>query len=364
MRQKRIKQTAAIILYAASLFILFMIGNIHYQNQSMQIMRNQFDLQETAKDTILNWTAKDKTTEIQFDHVYQGYQSNFSYFQTSFYAMLLLQGLIATFILWFYLHALHKKAMKEIIMDLNSLDDLLTIPDSDLKKVYQRLQERFENHINDYKRLNAYLSHEQKNAIATLRTRLEVDHQTQYLASLDHVTDCINDVLTLGEHYDEETNVIDAALICAEAFDYYKANYAQLSFKLAEDDPTEILGKERWIQRAIHNLIDNAIKYGEGKPIEVSVKNERDSVIIMVEDHGIGIPDSKKEQIFDLNYRIRELKSDGYGIGLSLVNHVCDLCHGYAYVESEAGKGTRFYLSFPAYKRDSLVSNHEACGRF
>ena len=157
--------------------------------------------------------------------------------------------------------------------------------------------------------------------------------------------------MTLGEHYDEETNIIDVALICAEVYDYYKESYEKLNFYLAEEDQTEILGKERWIQRAISNLIDNAIKYGKGNSIEISVRNKRNSVIILVEDHGIGIPDSEKEQIFDMNYRIKELKSDGYGIGLSLVHHVCDLCHGYAYVESEVGKGTRFYLSFPAYIR-------------
>lgn len=351
MQRKRIKQTIAIILYATSLFTLFMLGSIYYQKQSIRVMKDQFDLQESVNDTRLDWTSDDKTNAIRFDHIYQGYQSNFSYFQTSFYVMLLIQGLLATCILWFYLHSLQKKELKEIMKDLDSIDEEFTISDHDLNEVYQRLQKRFEDHINDYKRLNAFLSHEQKNALATLRTRLEVDHQTQYLSQLDHVTNCINDVLTLGEHYDEETNIIDVALICAEVYDYYKESYEKLNFYLAEEDQTEILGKERWIQRAISNLIDNAIKYGKGNSIEISVRNKRNSVIILVEDHGIGIPDSEKEQIFDMNYRIKELKSDGYGIGLSLVHHVCDLCHGYAYVESEVGKGTRFYLSFPAYIR-------------
>ena len=178
--------------------------------------------------------------------------------------------------------------------------------------------------------------------------RLELDQQTQYLSQLDNVTDCINDILTLGERNDEVTTVIDVTLICAEVYDHYSKSYPLLRFSFDEDAQTEIFGKERWIQRAISNLIDNAIKYGNGKPIELSVKNERGSVIIIVEDHGVGIPASEEEQIFDMNYRIRELKSDGYGIGLSLVNHVCVLCQGFAYFESEVGEGTKFYLSFPA----------------
>lgn len=48
-----------------------------------------------------------------------------------------------------------------------------------------------------------------------------------------------------------------------------------------------------------------------------------------------------------MNYCMNEFNKDGYGIGLSVVNHVYELCGGYAYVESEVDQGTIFYLSFP-----------------
>lgn len=356
MQGKRIKQTIAILLYAAFLITIFITGTLYYQNQSLQTMKDQFDHYEVRQDTVLTQPQADNP--IRFDDVIQSFRFSFSTFQISFFIVLFTTALIATYFLWFYLHNLNKKEVKEIILNLESIEEAISIPDNDLKKVYQRLQERFESYLNDYKRLNYYLSHEQKNAIATLRMRLEVDHQTQYLSQLDNITDCINDILTLGEHNDEATNVIDVALICAEVYDAYSKSYPLLKFTLEEEDHTEILGKKRWIQRAISNLVDNAIKYGNGKSIEISIKNKRGSVIVMVEDHGVGIPASEKEQIFNMNYRIRKLKSDGYGIGLSLVNHVCDLCHGYAYLESEIGKGTKFYLSFPAYKEINELPNN------
>ena len=106
------------------------------------------------------------------------------------------------------------------------------------------------------------------------------------------------------------------------------------------------------IYRAICNLLDNAIKYGEDKPIEINVKNKNNSIIISVHDNGIGIPQELQDKIFNHRYRINELNKDGYGIGLSLVSHVCDLCSGFVWVESEKNKGSTFYLSFPEMNED------------
>lgn len=109
-----------------------------------------------------------------------------------------------------------------------------------------------------------------------------------------------------------------------------------------------IMAKERWIKRAVSNLLDNAIKYGDGKLVEVVVKRKHHSIIITVSDHGIGISEKKQAEIFNHQYRVNELNKDGYGIGLSLVSHVCELCNGFVIVDSEEGKGSTFYLSFPS----------------
>lgn len=126
-----------------------------------------------------------------------------------------------------------------------------------------------------------------------------------------------------------------------------------ITFIFDEDADTEIIAKERWIYRAVANLVSNAVKYGEGKPIEVKVENKKHSVIVSVKDNGIGISPEAQEKIFNHRYRINELNKDGYGIGLSLVSHVCDLCGGFAAVESELGVGSVFYLSFPQKSRQS-----------
>ncbi len=106
-------------------------------------------------------------------------------------------------------------------------------------------------------------------------------------------------------------------------------------FAFTEDQPTLIHGRDRWIYRAVFNLVDNAIKYGEGKLVTVTISNQKGSVIVEVKDHGIGIPQKKQASIFSHQYRVHGLKQDGYGIGLSVVSHVCDLCRGFVYLESE-----------------------------
>jgi signal transduction histidine kinase len=141
------------------------------------------------------------------------------------------------------------------------------------------------------------------------------------------------------------------SLICALVCDTYKKIYENIYFEFDDDGNTTILAKERWIYRAISNLVDNAVKYGEGKPIYISIKNKNNSVIVTVKDNGIGIDRNSIGKIFDNKYRINELNKDGYGIGLSLVSHVCDLCEGFVMVESELNEGSCFYLSFSEYNQ-------------
>ncbi|BDP85961.1 hypothetical protein EfmAA610_31710 (plasmid) [Enterococcus faecium] len=58
-------------------------------------------------------------------------------------------------------------------------------------------------------------------------------------------------------------------------------NYPNLLFAFTEDQPTLIHGRDRWIYRAVSNLVDNAIKYGEGKLVIVTISNQKGSVNII-----------------------------------------------------------------------------------
>lgn len=261
--------------------------------------------------------------------------------------------LIALFLfsicLWVILKSLYEKRILKIAEQMNdAITDRTTADHPILNAAYEQISQKFDDRLNDYKRLSSYLSHEQKNAIAILRTNLELSESREYLKNLDDIADSIDDILTLSESMDEAPLVpVDVSLICAEVYDNYRKVTDTISFDFDEEADTEILARSRWIYRAIANLLDNAIKYGENKPIALSVHAKKNSVIVQVKDSGIGIGEDKQEAIFQNRFRINELKKDGYGIGLSLVSHVCDLCGGFVMVESQEGKGSVFYLSFP-----------------
>lgn len=249
-------------------------------------------------------------------------------------------------------HLLKKLQDKEVVKIADALNFVMTdnvfSSNPTLSLAYEHLKEKFDDSLNDYKRLNSYLSHEQKNSLAILRTNLDLSQSTEYLKNLDYISDSIDDVLTLSENSEMSPLVsVDVSLVCAEVCDNYLKIFDKITFQFDEDEDTEILARRRWVYRAVANLLDNAIKYGENQPILVSVKAKKGSVIISVSDNGIGIGKEKQEKIFGNRFRVNELNKDGYGIGLSLVSHVCDLCGGFVMLDSDVGKGSTFYLSFP-----------------
>ncbi|MGL4449834.1 MAG: sensor histidine kinase [Sarcina sp.] len=259
---------------------------------------------------------------------------------------------LASIILWIVLNKIHNKEIEKIVKKLNEIDDDFNpyIVSEAFGLAYEKIKKKFKKNLEDYKKLNSYLSHEQKNAIAILRTNLEIDDKKEYIKLLDNITQSIDDIVTLSEvRIEEEVMPVDVALVCASVCDMYQKTYRNIKFDFEEDEDMIILGKERWIYRAVSNLVDNAVKYGNGEQIEVFVESKHNSVVVKVKDNGIGMEKGFIENIFDNKYRINDLKKDGYGIGLSLVSHVCDLCDGIVIVDSEIDKGSCFYLSFLQY---------------
>ena len=105
------------------------------------------------------------------------------------------------------------------------------------------------------------------------------------------------------------------------------------------------------IDRAVANLLDNAVKYSNGdRWIGVELGRRHGEVIIAVSDHGIGIPKDELERIFERFHRVSTgLVHDvkGSGLGLPLVRHIAEAHGGSVTVESEPGKGSTFTIHLP-----------------
>lgn len=114
------------------------------------------------------------------------------------------------------------------------------------------------------------------------------------------------------------------------------------------------------IERIILNLLSNAIKFTKQKgSIFVNIISENDSVLISVEDTGIGIPEDKINMIFKRFQQVENLyrgNSEGSGIGLYLVKSLVELHGGKIYIESNYGKGSKFTVKLPVHmiKEDKM----------
>jgi signal transduction histidine kinase len=110
---------------------------------------------------------------------------------------------------------------------------------------------------------------------------------------------------------------------------------------------------EEAINQALHNILDNAVKFSpRDRTIDVEVRKKHDAVEIIVQDHGIGIPENELKKIFEKFYRGKRAASvspTGTGLGLALVRHIVDAHRGDVVIQSRPGEGCRVSIILPAH---------------
>ncbi|HZQ48283.1 MAG TPA: PAS domain S-box protein, partial [Verrucomicrobiae bacterium] len=111
-----------------------------------------------------------------------------------------------------------------------------------------------------------------------------------------------------------------------------------------------VAGNEASLTQGITNLLDNAIKFvAPGATPQVRIYSERNDrgVRLWIQDNGIGIDANGKQRLFQMFQRIHGDVYPGTGIGLAIVRKAAERMGGEAGVESEPGKGSRFWLQLP-----------------
>jgi signal transduction histidine kinase len=102
------------------------------------------------------------------------------------------------------------------------------------------------------------------------------------------------------------------------------------------------------IEQVVVNLINNAVKYGAGKPIEVNVGTAGGSAFLSVRDEGIGISPDDEERIFGRFERaVSQRHYGGFGLGLWIARQIVEAHHGSIRFERPADAGTRFVVELP-----------------
>lgn len=217
----------------------------------------------------------------------------------------------------------------------------------------------------------ANVSHELRTPLSLIKGYVETlidgakDDQavaTRFLQTIekhaDRLTYLIEDLLTISRLESGQIVMnlqrVELHPIAARVMDDLQSRAGEKNVRLVNELPPELFvhADSDRIQQVLFNLVDNAIKYGraEGSVTMRARATGEKMVEIGVEDNGPGIPPEATERVFERFYRVdraRSREQGGTGLGLSIVKHIVQSHGGEVWVESELGKGSRFYFTLP-----------------
>lgn len=127
-------------------------------------------------------------------------------------------------------------------------------------------------------------------------------------------------------------------------------NQVQLDFdQLPEDEKfITVKGYEHLLHLAIANIVTNACKYSNNKPVKLKLYSDGTSSIVSIFDKGIGIPENEKKHIFEPFFRASNTHYyEGHGVGLPLAQKIIRLHRGEIIVNTLVGKGTEIQVILP-----------------
>jgi len=214
-----------------------------------------------------------------------------------------------------------------------------------------------EKSVGAQRRLVADASHELRTPLTAARTNVDLiregslpEDEARRAASeasveLDALTRLVSDLVELARGEERKLRVEDVQLddLVSSVVERAQARAPQVTFVTALS-PSTVRADAVLLERAVSNLLDNAVKYSpDGAPIEVSVRGGE----VVVTDHGPGISETDLPRVFDRFYRAASARSKpGAGLGLAIVREAAEAHGGRATAESTTA-GARFRLTLP-----------------
>jgi two-component system sensor histidine kinase MprB len=211
------------------------------------------------------------------------------------------------------------------------------------------------------RRLVSDASHEMRTPLTSLRSNVELIRQIERLPRGERqevIADVLEDVdelstllaelvelaSDLGNAEPEEP--VDLADLAASV----AARTGRRSERVVTVERTgasnEVTGRARQLERAISNLVDNAVKYS---PPDAGVQVAVDDTTVTVRDHGDGIAEADFERVFDRFYRAVEVRTEpGSGLGLSIVAEIVRTHGGTVFARNATGGGAEVGFTLPS----------------
>jgi two-component system sensor histidine kinase CpxA len=189
------------------------------------------------------------------------------------------------------------------------------------------------------------------------KTPVDQERLADVRDEVEHMAGLVNEILQFSRATIGGKQVVlqDVALkpIAEKAFHREAANPEQVQIEI--DETLSVHAEPDLLQRALSNLIRNAIRYaGHAGPITVSALRDGADIFASVTDHGPGVPEDALTKLFDPFYRVDAARTPGMsggggtGLGLSIVKTCVEVCGGAVSVRNVAPSGLEVTLRLPA----------------
>lgn len=255
------------------------------------------------------------------------------------------------------------------------LDTRIDVPDEAdhetalLGRTLNALLDRIEEHVHALRAFTANAAHELQTPLTVLRGHVEIalrrDRPAESYRETLHLLDdrlgelvrTLRALLTLTRldrtgSLDREP--VDLAAVGAKETESFReqAEADGLTLSIEADETAWVSGQPDLLREAVHNLVDNAVKYTPDGEVMVTVeRKEADTVRLTCADTGVGMDEEERSQITARFYRgagADQTAADGSGLGLSLVQRIVEKHDGRLEVSSTPGEGTRIAVTLPA----------------
>ena len=173
----------------------------------------------------------------------------------------------------------------------------------------------------------------------------------------ERLNNLVKDILNLArleksprKESTSEKIVLSSVVENVVAIETDRAEECGFELKVADNLPLTVSGDADLLEQALINLIENALRYSNGKNITLSVTQEGANAILTVKDDGIGVAPEHHDRLFERFYRVDKSRSrelGGTGLGLAIVKHIALIHNGKAEITSSPDAGAEFRIILP-----------------